>query len=85
MGIASMVLLQAVRAGGAPRCIQPPRPGHCLCVSLGGLHGYEMDKLNMWPCIPVPMPCARTARLMRLVCLYATCGVSPCHNGNGHE
>ena len=36
MGMASMVLLQAVRAGGAPRCIQPPRPGHCLCMSLGG-------------------------------------------------
>ena len=36
MGIASMVLLHAVRAGGAPRRIQPPRPGHCLCVSLGG-------------------------------------------------
>ena len=34
MGIASMVLLQAVRAGGAPRCIQPRRPGHCLCMSL---------------------------------------------------
>ena len=36
MGIASMVLLQAVRAGCAPRCTQPRRPGHCLCVSLGG-------------------------------------------------
>ena len=36
MGMASMVLLQAVRAGGAPRCIQPPGPGHCLCVGLGG-------------------------------------------------
>ena len=29
MGIASMVLLQAVRAGGALN------PGHCLCVGLG--------------------------------------------------
>ena len=36
MGIASMVLLQAVRAGGAPRCIHRPRPGHCLCVNLDG-------------------------------------------------
>ena len=35
MGIASMVLLQAVRAGCAPRCAQPRRPGHCLCVGLG--------------------------------------------------
>ena len=35
MGIAIMVLLQAVRAGGAPRCTQPPGPGHCLkCVAM---------------------------------------------------
>ena len=32
MDIASMVL--AVRAGCAPRWPNPPRPGHCLCVSL---------------------------------------------------
>ena len=59
MGIASMVLLQAVRAGCAPRCTQPRRPGHCLCLSLGGF---------TW-----------------LWFAFATCGVSPCHNGNGHE
>ena len=54
MGIASMVLLQAVRAGCAPRCAQPRVI----------LHGYEMDKLHVWPGIPVPM---------RLVCLCYLC------------
>ena len=56
MGIASMVLLQAVRAGGAPRCIQvkcvamhscahatglPLLPVVCLLVTMG------MD-MNEW-------------------------------------
>ena len=49
--------------------------GHYLCVGLVGVTYYKMVKLDMWPCIPAPMPCARTARFMRLVCLcYLWCG-----------
>ena len=49
--------------------------GHSLCVGLVGVTYYKMVKLDMWPCIPAPMPCARTARFMRLVCLcYLWCG-----------
>ena len=49
MGIASMVLLQAVRAGWT---------------------SYMCGQAFLCPCDWFA---------------FATCGVSPCHNGNGHE
>ena len=72
----SMHMGIAVRAGGAPRCAQPRRPGHCLCVGLGGF--YMAMRWTSYMCGHAFLcPCDWFA--------FATCGVSPCHNGNGHE
>ena len=37
------------------------------------LHGYEMDKFNVWPCIPVPI--ATGLPLPPVVCLLVTMGL----------
>ena len=68
-----MVLLQTVRAGEGPRYIHRPRRGHWLCINLDVLYGYTMEKLNVWPCILVPMqsPCLSAWKKMRVQIFFA--------------
>ena len=73
MGIASMVLLQAVPAGCAPRCAQPRRPGHCLCVGLGDFTWLRDGQVT---CV-ARHSCAHATGLplLPVVCLLVTMGM----------
>ena len=76
MDIASMVL--AVRAGCAPRWLHPPRPGHCLCVSLGGFT-WLVKYVAMHSCAHAMRghcaPHATGLPLLPVVCLLVTMGM----------